>query len=251
MEGRMKVSPLWQHLARYVFAAQFVEGKAVLDIACGNGYGSSCLISKHALNVVGGDNSEAAISFAQHHYQTDGLCFLSCDAQQMQFADNSFDVVVSMETIEHLERYEDFLKECRRVLKDDGLFICSTPNRKALFGIKNPWHFREFSLDEFYELIGRYFAHVELYGQGFLKKREAIKRESIRRLGPVIRFIPQPIKSLPRRFIYPEAYRFASLAEVYPNFTLGLEEQIDKQYMPFLLCQGSPLCRVMIAVAKN
>lgn len=159
-EEETPASTLYEHIGRYVFAARFVEGKAILDIACGSGYGSGYLINKGAKKVVGADYSEETIEYARLHYQKDGLSFLCSDAQQMQFPDNSFDVVVSFETIEHLERYEDFLKECKRMLKDGGIFICSTPNRKGRFGYKTLWHLREFSPEEFYELIARYFAEV-------------------------------------------------------------------------------------------
>ncbi len=251
VEERVPAFCVSEHVARYAFAGQFVEGKAVLDIACGDGYGASYLMNKGAKKVVGGDYSEEAIEYARRHYQKDGLNFLRLDAQEMPFANNSFDVVVSFETIEHLERYEDFLKGCRRVLKDDGIFICGTPNIKAGFGYKYPFHFKEFSLEEFNELIARHFAEVELYGQSFLNKADMIKRESIRRLGFIFCFIPYSVKGFLKRFIPPKLGLIASLAEVYPDFARGVDETLDKKYIPSLLSQGSPLCREMFAVSRK
>ncbi|MDH4068359.1 MAG: class I SAM-dependent methyltransferase [Dehalococcoidia bacterium] len=251
VEEGTHASTLYQHIARYVFARQFVRGKAVLDIACGTGYGASYLLNKGAKTVVGGDNSEEAIEYARLHYQKDRLSFLRCDAQQMLFRDWSFDVIVSFETIEHLRRYEDFLEGCRRALKDDGVFICSTPNRDGRFGYENPTHFREFAPEEFRELIATYFAHVDLYGQGFLKRRDMIKGESIRRLSPIIRFIPRPVKGFLKRLIQPEQCLFTSLAEACPNFAGGHDEILEQRYLPLPLAQGSTACRGMIAVARK
>ncbi len=242
---------LCEHIARYVFAGKFVAGKSILDIACGTGYGSSYLFNKGANTVVGADYSDEALEYGRLHYQKDGLEFIWCDAQQMVFPDNSFDVIVSFETIEHLERYEDYLKECKRVLKADGTFICSTPNIDGGFGYKNPWHLREFSLIEFNELMSRYFGEVVLYGQTFIKKEEEFKKESIKRLAFIIRLIPMPIKNFLKKLILPEQFLFTSLSEVCPGFADGVDDALDKKYAPSLLNQSSPLCRIMIAVAKK
>ncbi len=237
------------HLGRYVFAAQFIEGKVILDMACGTGYGSSYLMNKGA-KVVGSDYSEEAMEYARLHYQKGGLYFLRSDAQQMPFANNSFDVVVSLETIEHLERYEDFLKECKRVLKDDGAFICSTPNRKAKLG-KYPAHFKEFSMDEFYELMARYFGEVKLYGQDFLKKADMLKRESVRILMPIIRFIPQSVKDFLRRFILREQCSIISLKEVDPGLKGAFDEIVEQRYIPSLLTRSYPIPGTIVAVGRK
>ncbi|MCL0094970.1 class I SAM-dependent methyltransferase [Dehalococcoidia bacterium] len=239
-------SMMKEHLARYFWAAQFVAGKVVLDIACGTGYGSGYLINKGAKMVVGGDYSEKAIEYARLHYQKDGLRFLRCDAQQMPFANNSFDVIVSFETIEHLERYEDFLKECNRVVKDDGTFICSTPNRKARFGYKNPIHFKEFSTEELYELLVGYFGEVKLYGQSYLTKIDILTKGLMMRLRPITAFIPQPVKHFVRRFIFGEE-RLIPLAKD----KMVVDNEIAEGYIPSLLTQDSPLHKIVIAVARK
>jgi len=137
-------------IARYTFAGQWVSGKTVLEIGCENGYGASYLLSKGAKKVIGGDISEKAIEYARGHYQRDGLHFMLLDAQKLQFADSSFDVVVAFEIIEHLDKYTDFLDECKRVLKDGGTFICSTPNKDVISpNSEKPWfpdHTKEFGI---------------------------------------------------------------------------------------------------------
>lgn len=117
------------HLGRYAFAAEFVKEKVVLDVACGSGYGSAYLFDKGAKMVVGGDISSEAMEDARVSYVRPGVEFLLLDATKLPFADNSFEAIVSMETIEHLGQYQDYLSECKRVLKGGGVFICSTPNK--------------------------------------------------------------------------------------------------------------------------
>ncbi len=163
---------LREHIVRYVFASQFVRDKEVLDVACGSGYGSAYLISKGARRVIGGDRAQEAIAQAIEYYKRDNLEFILLDATKMSIRDDSFDVIVSFETIEHIAEYESFLSECKRVLKDGGTFICSTPNvfipgtEKAL----NPYHVNEFNVQQVDQILHKYFNKVELFGEGFCGK---------------------------------------------------------------------------------
>ena len=118
---------LSSHISRYAFAAQFVAGKVVLDVACGSGYGTGYLADKGAERVIGGDISQSALKYANAYFKKENTDFIYLDAsKELPFHDEYFDVLVSMETIEHLLDAENFLAECRRVLKSEGVFICST-----------------------------------------------------------------------------------------------------------------------------
>jgi len=240
-------STLQMHIDRYIFAAQFAEGKIILDVACGIGYGSESLIKKRAKMVTGGDYSQEAIGQARLHHQKDRLHFLCLDAQQMPFTNNSFDMIVSFETIEHLERYEHFLRECNRILKDNGMFICSTPNREGRFGYKNPFHLREFSPEELYHLLAKYFVGVKLYGQGFLKKSDMVKGKSIKALRPIIRFVPQPVKHFLQRSIVRGHWL---PIEITPYHERELD-QWREHTPPVPLTRDSPLAVSLTAVARN
>lgn len=158
------------HINRYNFASKFVEGKVVLDIACGVGYGSSYLKTKGAREVVGGDISEDNLKYAKAHYRKEGLFFVQMDATSLSCPDGYFDVVVSFETIEHLREYSRFLSECDRVLNKGGLFICSTPNvrRFPFQSAEKPiysFHVREFYIEEFHSVIKEHFTDVSLFHQ--------------------------------------------------------------------------------------
>lgn len=151
-----------EHVNRYVFASKFIKDKIVLDVACGTGYGSKYLLRKGARKVVGLDISIDAIKYAKEQYNinNEGLSFVCGNAIDLPFPDNYFDVIVSFETIEHLKEYRKFLLECKRVLKDGGLFICSTPNKRVSSPHtekpKNPFHVKEFYPEEFNSLLAEY-----------------------------------------------------------------------------------------------
>lgn len=158
-----------KHLVRYEFALQYVRGKNVLDIGCGSGYGADVIASK-ASAVTGIDIDEEAIDYAIKHYKKKNIEFFVGNAINLNFLkDQEFDVIVSFEVIEHIPDYFQYLNEVRRLLKDDGIFIISTPNKKYHSPDSekplNPFHIIEFQLDDLKELLKKYFANVKLYGQ--------------------------------------------------------------------------------------
>jgi len=154
----------WEHVGRYRYASPFVKGKRVLDIACGEGYGAAALREAGAASVIGVDLSAEACEHARRKY---GLDARVGDALQIPLADNSLDLVVSFETIEHVSNPERFLEECARVLVSEGILIVSTPNRPVYSGqgSHNPFHHREYDEGEFRSLLETRFASVSLYSQ--------------------------------------------------------------------------------------
>ncbi len=160
-----------KHIARYEFAAAYVKGRRVLDIGCGTGYGSHFLACSGARSVIGLDVSTEAVGYAREHFHADNLCFRTGDAQHIDIASASVDVVISFEAIEHLVEPERLLDEAGRTLCADGLLVVSTPNRRfcspfgALHRTVNPFHAQEWLPDEFYELLGTRFGQLTRFGQ--------------------------------------------------------------------------------------
>jgi ubiquinone/menaquinone biosynthesis C-methylase UbiE len=154
----------WEHVARYRFASQFVPGKRVLDVACGEGYGAAGMAKAGASRVVGVDISPEAVDRARSKY---GIDAVHGDALALPLPDRSFDVVVSFETIEHVADPAAFLGECARVLVPEGILVVSTPNRPVYSGTgtHNPFHRIEFDAAEFAELLHTRFRTVRLYTQ--------------------------------------------------------------------------------------
>jgi ubiquinone/menaquinone biosynthesis C-methylase UbiE len=157
-----------EHLARYRFAATFTDGATVLDAGCGSGYGAAEFVT--AASVVGVDISAEAVSHARGNYSRDGVHFIQASCDALPFADGSFDVLVAFEVIEHLESWQEMLREARRVLRATGMLLVSTPNKAYYAEARgaagpNPFHVREFEYDEFEAALLAVFPYVSLWSQ--------------------------------------------------------------------------------------
>ncbi len=159
-----------EHFQRYLSVCDIVRGKTVLDAACGEGYGSH-LMAEYAQRVTGLDISEEAVKWAGERYRDrSNLKFVTGDVTSLPFGDKSFDIVVSFETIEHIseQQQQAFLQEIRRVLKEDGCLLMSTPNRTVYsdrYGYRNEFHVKEFYVPEFVEFLKQEFKNVTLFHQ--------------------------------------------------------------------------------------
>ena len=154
----------WEHIYRYRFAAEFVRDKRVLDIACGEGYGTAALLRAGAASVVGIDVSSRACAHARRKYGVDARVG---DVRAIPLPNRSIDIVVSYETLEHVTEPALFLNECLRVLAPMGRLIMSTPNRDVFqeAGRHNDFHCSELNPEEFMALLAPCFERVELYSQ--------------------------------------------------------------------------------------
>ncbi|NMH29489.1 class I SAM-dependent methyltransferase [Flavobacterium silvaticum] len=155
------------HLHRYAMALMLSEGKTVVDIASGEGYGSAILATK-AATVIGVDIDAQAVAQASKKYRRNNLEYRTGSAAAMPIDDQSVDVLVSFETIEHHDQHEEMFREIRRVLKPGGLLIMSSPDKKYYTDIpkrNNPFHIKELYLEEFEALSRQYFPHADIYLQ--------------------------------------------------------------------------------------
>lgn len=156
-----------EHLHRYYVAQGYVENKDVLDIACGEGYGSHYLAQK-AASVVGVDVDAAIVEHAQASYQHPRLRYCQGDCAAIPLPDASVDVVVSFETIEHHDRHDAMMAELKRVLRPEGLLIISSPDKHEYSekpGYENPYHVKELYKQEFEKLLKSHFTYTTLIGQ--------------------------------------------------------------------------------------
>jgi SAM-dependent methyltransferase len=160
----------FEHWHRYLYVAEYVQDKDVLDIASGEGFGSYYL-AKSARSVVGVDIDGEAISHAKKTYLSENLHFIEGSMTDIPIQDTGvFDIIVSFESIEHIDGKSQlsFMREVRRLLKPDGMFIVSTPNKELFTDnveIKNPFHLKEFYTEEFRGFLLTYFKKVFLLGQ--------------------------------------------------------------------------------------
>src|SRR5689334_16359840 len=153
---------------RYLWAAQLVDGRRVLDLASGEGFGAA-ILAERAVSVTGIDIDPRTVDHSQLNYGGGSIEFRQGDAQDLSvFPDASFDAVVAFEMIEHVEDQPSVVREVARVLAPGGLLIASTPDRRPYTeatGVHNPFHVRELDQDQFRHLLGEAFAHVATWGQ--------------------------------------------------------------------------------------
>jgi SAM-dependent methyltransferase len=151
-----------RHLVVYDWIRRRVGGLRVVDMACGEGYGSDVL-SRSAASVVGVDANPDAHEHAKARYTRPGLRF---ERDMIQTFAEPCDAVVFLQTIEHVEDPGELLEHFKRI--SDVAYI-STPNvltlaPKGAERSGNPWHVHEYRAQEFRELLDRHFAHVEILG---------------------------------------------------------------------------------------
>lgn len=160
------------HLGRYLFAKQYCKNKRVLDIACGEGYGSFAM-AEHwgAKEVFGVDISHEAISQARDTFQTKNVHYETLNAvtDEDRFEKGFFDLIVSFETIEHLSNPEVYLGNLRKWIKPDGIIIISCPNDNWYYAgsdQSNPFHENKYTFDEFCDLCEGVLGNARGYMYG-------------------------------------------------------------------------------------
>ena len=151
-----------EHLHRYMMAMKHCQGKSVVDIACGEGYGSSFLASV-ANKVVGIDIDPKAVLFANSKYKESNLEYKVGNCSSIPIDSGSIDVVVSFETLEHHDQHVEMMLEVRRVLKLGGLFIISSPDKTYYSdqrSFKNSFHVKELTSQQFEALLRSHFKNT-------------------------------------------------------------------------------------------
>jgi SAM-dependent methyltransferase len=156
-----------RHLVVYEWIGARVIGMRVLDMACGEGYGSEVL-SRSATAVLGVDGNPEAHEHARLRYVRQNLQF-KWGAVETYGEPGSLDAVVFLQTIEHVQDPVAVLEHFKSLLAPGGTVYVSTPNLLTLAPpgaakSSNPWHVREYRADEFRELCATVFGEVEVLG---------------------------------------------------------------------------------------
>lgn len=158
----------YEHLHRYWFARGLARGKRVLDLACGEGYGSA-LLAETAAAVVGIDLNPVVIRHAAGRYARPNLKFTVGSMTAVPIGGSGgFDLIACFEALEHVAEHDALLDEVKRLLHPAGLFIVSTPNKRVYTdeaGYENPHHVKELYWEELKALIEGRFAHARWFGQ--------------------------------------------------------------------------------------
>lgn len=202
------------HLNRYRFATDYASAAArALDIACGTGYGSAILKDAGAGSVTGVDLSVEALGHAQKHFGREGVTFTTGDITE--FDAEPFDLITCFETIEHVADAAAALTNLRRLLREGGTLLISSPNRPVTSPMaasindkpSNEWHVQEFTPAELRELmtVSGFSVEATVWGQRTappiprsIMRRTTVSRQFATRLSPKVRRVR---RGVPRYFV--------------------------------------------------
>ena len=166
-------------LLAYIEAAKYVSGD-VLELGTGQGYGIEHIAP----------TSNRFVTLDKFRPDDETLAHDNVEFQQMSFPpltgieSNSFDYVISFQVIEHIIKDNDYVKEVHRVLKPGGKFILTTPNKKMTL-TRNPWHIREYTIQELKDILLNQFSAVDAKGVFGNEKINAYyqkNKESVRKI---------------------------------------------------------------------
>jgi SAM-dependent methyltransferase len=182
--------PTWRlsasdHLARYEFACQFTTGKRILDVGTGIGYGAAILKVRGALSVEALDIDSDVIDTARQLFGNTGVTYKVGDSEKLDITSGPYDVICSFENIEHLQNPDAFVKSAANRLAEDGVMICSTPDKEFTPPFvngkpANPYHTYEWYRNEFRAMLEKHFKSVEMFvqvkGYGLVEREANLKR---------------------------------------------------------------------------
>jgi 2-polyprenyl-3-methyl-5-hydroxy-6-metoxy-1,4-benzoquinol methylase len=184
------------------------KGKKVLELGCNKGFGT-VIYADHATSVKAVDTSSGAIEKARELNAHANIEYICLDSWTLPFADDSFDLVVIFQVIEHiaLDKMSVFLSEIKRVTSRDGQIFFSTPNRNIRLlpfqKPRNEFHTKEYSAQDLDKLLSRYFLEVRVEGLFGEEALNQIERRRVRQkpskvyfTAPLKKYVIRPIQRL-------------------------------------------------------
>lgn len=196
-----------RHLFGYKFAKENISKDSfILEVGCGEGYGTK-LLSENVTKIIGLDVNKNIITHASNKYSSENCIFKVYDGLKIPYEDDTFDAVVSLQVIEHIQDDINYVSEVYRVLKKNGMFILTTPNRTyRLRPGQNPlnrFHIREYYPHTLENVLKSKFSDIRIWG---VRGNEEVQRIEMERfkLGLIVsliplnlrRLIPKPAKSV-------------------------------------------------------
>lgn len=255
------------HIKAYDFVGAFCKNKKVLDIGCFIGYGETRIFSQ-AKEIIAIDGDDKALEFARQNRFIPNAKFEKVDARRLPFPNETFDIVIAFQLIEHIPPNEvsSFLSEVKRVLKRKGSLFITTPNRRfRLIPFQrpfNPEHYREFTAESLLKILKTTFEGVQIKGIRAEESIEDIERKRVRKCpyrvyirDPLYRFLnmvlPMEIKGALKKIkfkmmqssqsesrISDSDDRFNNLFQKFSMDNFYLESQaLDKSMDLFAICK--------------
>ncbi len=147
---------------RYYWAGKYCSNKDVLEVACGTGQGLGYL-AKIAKDIQAGDYSEAMVKIAKEYYGN-RISISQFDAQDIPYPDKSMDVIILFEAIYYIPSADNFVKECRRILRENGIILIVTANKDLFDFNPSPYSVSYYGVVELNDLLKKHGFTAEFFG---------------------------------------------------------------------------------------
>jgi ubiquinone/menaquinone biosynthesis C-methylase UbiE len=171
----------------YEHATPLIKGKSVLDVGCGNAYGTA-LMAREASEITGIDYDAGTVEENKKRFsEIKNLKFIQGAVPPLPLKDSSYDVVTAFQFIEHIENRKEFLKECIMVLKPGGVLMVTTPNIKKSLA-RNPFHVHEYTFDEMKQEVSGIPSGFELQGLKGNQKVNSYYEENGKFVRTILKF---------------------------------------------------------------
>jgi SAM-dependent methyltransferase len=233
---------LVRHSAAYRFAMGLARDKRVLDLGSGSGYGTAELASVSPF-VVGVDRIAPDPSA-----RSGPVRYVRADLAHLPLLPASFDLVVSLQVIEHLEDPTEYLAGIAGLLRPGGAAVLTTPNRLTSDG-ENPYHVHEYVAEELERLLRRHFMEVDIKGVGATPAVARYLEARLRRIRLLTSLDPLGLRrALPRPLL---EWLFARLAVVLRRSIRRREGLPEVTWKDFPIGGSEPTCLDILAVCRR
>ncbi len=196
-----------KHKFVYELVAKYIKKTdKVLEIGCGTGYGTE-ILSKTGASIYAIDIDEETIKECQKHSVQTNIKFFAYDGKKINLPEKSFDIIISFQVIEHIRKDISYLRNIKKLLKPNGFFFISTPNRNYRLTKNqkpwNPFHIREYDSKSLSNVVTQIFPNTTIFSISSIKALSDIEKERVRSrradYNPKeIRYIPKPKDFLTR-----------------------------------------------------
>ena len=233
---------LARHRVAYRFAVARAGTGRVLDLGCGDGYGSAELAA-HQAGVVGMDRVAPAAE-----PRRSAARFVRGELRGLPFAPASFELVVSFQVIEHLLDPSDYLREITRVLRPSGTLLLTTPNLLQSER-ENPYHVHEYAAAELEAALSRWFGRVEMLGVFAIGPAAEFQAARLRRIRSLTRLDPLRLRRrLPQPLVEWGFARLSLLVRLAARRS-GAVEVVGEEHYPIAPVDAA--CLDLLAVCRE
>ena len=233
---------LARHRAAYAFARPLADGRHVLDLGCGTGYGAAEL-APHCATLVGVDRVPP-----DDHTRDTGANFVRATFEGLPLRPHSFDLVISFQVIEHLVDPSDYLTAIAELMKPEGIALITTPNLLTS-DRENPFHVHEYEGDELRETLSTRFANVEMKGVGLSDEVAPYFEARLARIRRIVAIDPLGLRHrLPSALVEWLFARFSTLVRRGIQSDQGLP---DADVSDFPVGEADAACIDLLAVCRN